>query len=84
MEAFPEIEPFDYNAYFEENIVFLYFHLTRKREDSDIDILSNTLSDVLGMLHKEMKKGEVNAFASERQKENKRKTSAGIITSYFA
>jgi len=73
MEAFPEIEPFDYNAYFEENIVFLYFHLTRKREDSDIDILSNTLSDVLGMLHKEMKKDgvtdKVNAFASTNQNE---------------
>jgi len=76
-EAFPEIEPFDYNTYFEENIVFLYFHLTRKREDSDIKILSNTLSDVLGILHKEMKKSEKvtkkHSFAYEKQKENLRR-----------
>lgn len=72
-EAFPEIEPFDYNTYFEENIVFLYFHLTRKRDDNDIDVLSITLSDTLSMLHSYMKTHSGTAFASEKQKEDIRR-----------
>jgi hypothetical protein len=52
---FPELDAFNYDEYFKESIVYLYFHLTRKQNDEDIILLSNKLFDILDMLRKQMK-----------------------------
>lgn len=51
IEEFPPINPLDISAYFKEQLVFLYFHLTRK-SSGGIFILEKTLSDVLTLFQK--------------------------------
>lgn len=51
-EEFPELKQVDVSTYFKEQLVFLYFHLTRKSSDSSVAILEQTLSDVLELFKK--------------------------------
>lgn len=51
-EDFPPIKPVDTTTYLKEQLVFLYFHLTRKSSDTSLVILEKTLSDVLEIFKK--------------------------------
>lgn len=63
---FPEIEPFDITTYLEEQLVLIYFNLTRKENTENTDNLAKMLTDVLEFIKTNLqnKKEEVKPFLS--------------------
>ena len=57
VESFPPLPEVDYTAYYEESIVYLYFHLTRKQDKTMTIDIAHRLHHVLDMM-KGKSKGE--------------------------
>jgi hypothetical protein len=50
VESFPPLAEVDYTAYYEESIVYLYFHLTRKQDKTMTIDIAHRLHHVLDMM----------------------------------
>ena len=61
VESFPPLAKVDYEAYYEESIVYLYFHLTRKQDKTMTIDIAHRLHHVLDTMKG---KGEANMDAS--------------------